>query len=270
VTVLASLLNPETLGVYSYVWQLQTDVSSQVFVTEWQPPDIRNPEHIATFFAPLFIVIVGLIYGRRPNLTELLFFLVFTIFGLMSSRNAIWFVLVSTPILAWSSVDAPVPTVRSAGRRSLNFAVIATVIVATLLLSPWIRPGLGLPRLRPYLVEPGTPVEAADFVAAQDLRGRIFHPQEYGDYLIWRLWPQHQVFFDGRVHLYSSDFVRRYFRIIAAENWEEELAGFGVEHIMLPAMDPKYEALLTAASSSSDWRKSYDDGAAVIFSRAQD
>src|SRR6185436_1212412 len=42
------------------------------------------------------------------------------------------------------------------------------------------------------------PEGAADFRLRHKIRGRIFISYAHGGYLMWRLWPEQQVFIDGR------------------------------------------------------------------------
>jgi tetratricopeptide (TPR) repeat protein len=42
------------------------------------------------------------------------------------------------------------------------------------------------------------PDGAASFIQSHRLAGRLFNSYEDGGYLIWRLWPEHRVFIDGR------------------------------------------------------------------------
>ena len=42
------------------------------------------------------------------------------------------------------------------------------------------------------------PVRAVDFIAEKSLPEPLFNPYEWGGYLIWRLYPDYQVFIDSR------------------------------------------------------------------------
>lgn len=270
-TALATLANPETWRVYDYVWQLQIDPASQSFVTEWQPPSIRQTADVLTFFGPFFIILVGLMYGRRPDLTELGFFLAFAVFGLGSTRNGIWLALVGTPLLAQQVASFATVPRRRAELGRLNVLLVIGLLFVTVLLSPWVRPRLGAPMVRPDLLEAGTPVGAMDFIADHDLAGHIFHPQDYGDYLIWRLWPRQRSFFDGRVHLYSADFVRTYFEALQSDDWEAVLAPFDIRYLLLPKPDPlaaqPSASLAERAAAAPNWVVLYEDDVSVLFAR---
>jgi hypothetical protein len=95
-----------------------------------------------------------------------------------------------------------------------------------------------------------------------DPGGRVFTNDEWGDYLIYRLYPAHKVFVDGRSDFYGDDFEAKYIDVLNVKyGWEKTLSGFGVDTILLPPSAP----LSGALKESSRWRVVYDDGIALVF-----
>ena len=91
---------------------------------------------------------------------------------------------------------------------------------------------------------------------------RIFTFDQWGDYLIYRLYPKTKVFMDGRSDFYGSTFNQQYLDVIALNyGWDKTLARFGVDTILMPPGTP----LAGALKESSHWRVVYDDGIAVVF-----
>jgi hypothetical protein len=71
---------------------------------------------------------------------------------------------------------------------------------------------------------------------------------------------------DGRSDFYGDDFEQKYIDILnVSEGWENTLAHFNVDTILMPPNTP----LAGALKQSSRWRKTYEDGVAVVFSQAQ-
>jgi len=286
-TTLACLLNPVGVRMLNLARELQANPSVQLFVAEWQIPDIHSPEMLLSFYAPLFMAIWAFIYSpRRLNLTELALFLAFSILGLQARRNSIWFVLVITPLLARHLVGVEatlglhkwlrrprmgtraVADGRVAHSRSWPaWLILAFLVAFTVVLSPWVRPRLGAARLRPQLVDKATPVGAMDYIAANHLMGNIFHPQEYGDYMIWRLWPQQRSFIDGRVHLFGEAFLQAYVLTFRDPNWEARLAQYDIRYLLLPRADADAAALLFSARSSAHWTLLYEDSVSVLLEK---
>ena len=292
-TLLATLANPETYRVYAYVAAVQRDRASQLLVAEWQAPQIEHLEGILIFFGPFFIALLVLLYAsQRLDLTELGLFLGFAVFALTARRNGIWFVLVATPIVArylptvrWRE---PVTSLRRLGivdrmmarlaarsrtavpvRYRLNAFIAGMLLLITGLLSPWVHPRLGIERLGTTLWEPKTPVGAMEFIAAHHLQGHIFHPQSYGDYLIWRLWPQQRSFFDGRVHLFGEAFVRNYLLTWHDRHWEERLEPYDIRYLLLSKDEETNAQMIESARASSHWRLLYEDEHSVLFEKVR-
>lgn len=288
---LATLLNPYGAQIYGYVRQLQQDPASQRYVTEWQPPVITSLEHVLIFFAPFFIVMLGLLYSATPlDLTELGLFVGFSIFALVSTRNGIWFAIAVAPIFVWHMqalrikplahlrrrLGLPEPPAPSSPRPRrenalLNWILVIVLVGVTILFSPWVRPHLANERLRPTLIDPVIPVEAIAYIDEADLRGNIFHVQDFGDYMIWRLWPEQRTFIDGRVHLYPADLVEDYIAALSARGWEAVMEKYDIAYIFLPKPtedNPDPVPLLDAVRQSREWRVLYEDEKSILFERA--
>jgi len=277
--ILASLLNPEGWRVYSYVWDVQTDPASQKLVMEWQSPTIREPRDMP-FFAAVFVGFLFFIYSAKRDLTNLMLFCTFAALGLASLRGIIWFALILPPILAAQLRELDLgplqrilePWGLQNGSRStptahpvLNLVLLVLLAGITLLLSPWVRPGLPIPRLSSELIDPLIPREAMEFIAQKGAQGHIFHSQEAGDYLIWRLYPQQHSFVDGRVHLYDVEFCRDYLRIWNGCGWEELLAQYDVQWVLLPQNEDANELLQQGLRKAREWEQIYEDDQAVLY-----
>jgi hypothetical protein len=287
--LLMSGLNPEGYGVFSYVRTVQNDPASQKLVTEWQSPSLRRLWDVP-FFAALFLNFLVFIYStKRLDFTELSLFCVFAWLGLTSVRQGIWFAMIMAPILAgqiasldlspllrtlsgflkgtgWTARESPAPRARAApGKKTtLNVLIAVIVIVITLLLSPWIRLRLPLPPLNYGLVDKKTPLDAVGFIQERHIQGHIFHPQHYGDYMIWSLYPGQKVFIDGRVHLYGEELCRDYIRILNAYDWENLLAKYQIQLLLLDKTEEE-QHLLGAVTNSDRWESIYEDELSVIY-----
>ena len=128
------------------------------------------------------------------------------------------------------------------------------------------------PRVYPTLKEktlwlPSTPVRAVDFIESASLQGNFFHPQTFGDFFLWRLWPQHRSFIDGRVHLFAYDFVVDYFAVLQDSDWEKRLDPYGIRYLFLSRSDPGDEGLYERAIASQNWNLLYVDDVAAVFEK---
>jgi hypothetical protein len=283
--VLATLVNPAGYNVYEYLRTVMADQASQQLVSEWQRPRINDPGGIVVFYLPLILTAAAFLFARsKPDLTELGVFAAFAVFGFMSLRNGPWFTIVAYPLFARyasggnlpgldrmrrflngaTSASPPRPAVRPS-HRPMNLVLACAAGFVLVLQTPWIRPAV----YHTSLVQEGTPVRAMDFIEEHQLAGNIFHPQMFGDYLIWRLWPEHKSFIDGRVHLFGLEFVNEYFSIYHDPDWERRLDKWNVRYLLLstlPGQDDSLQ-LAQAARHSSRWRTLYEDDVAVLLER---
>lgn len=290
---LATVVNPEGYRVYSSVMAVTMNPLSRSFVTEWQPPRF-DQVGVLGFYGPFFVALVVLLYAaRRPDLTELVLFLGFSVLALTSVRNSIWFVLVSTPIVARSvgtidarsvlqplrrfawidavarrAEDRVASGERAPARHTLNAVVATVLLVVTAAFSPWVRSSLS-PDGRLSLVDEATPVGALDYMQRHVLRGNVFAPETYGDYLVWRLWPAQRSFVDSRVHLfYQCPVVLDDYNAVCFDShWEERLARYAIQYLLLRKDELECRSMMDAARVSAGWRVLYEDDSSILLEK---
>jgi len=231
------------------------------------------------------------LYSRhRPDFTEVVLFVGFAIFALTALRNTVWFDLVAAPILArhlptidwrplldgllrfrrFSSLTRWLGTPKDrvlAPRSTLNTFIAGAAVIALVVVSPWVHPRL----YGTTLLDSNTPRGAMDYIDRHSLEGNIFHPQIYGDYLIWRLWPRQRSFFDGRVHCFADSFVHYYQRVFHDSHWEELLAGYDIRFLLLSKHkeQPDSRRMIDRAQGSAGWRVLYEDETSVLFEQVR-
>jgi hypothetical protein len=107
--------------------------------------------------------------------------------------------------------------------------------------------------------DPNTYPAAALATLRQAPGARVFTNDEWGDYLIWS---RRRVFVDGRSDFYGDDFEEKYLGVLNVKyGWEQTLARFGVDTILMPPDAP----LTGALKESSHWKVVYDDGISLVF-----
>jgi hypothetical protein len=91
---------------------------------------------------------------------------------------------------------------------------------------------------------------------------RVFTYDQWGDYLIYRLYPRSRVFVDGRSDFYGEDFETKLLEVLNVNyGWDQTLARFAVDTVLMPPTSP----LTGALKESCRWRVVYDDGVALVF-----
>ena len=288
-TLVATLVNPETFRIYAYVRAVATNPASQALVLEWQPPRINELAGIILFYGPFFITLLVLLgASRKPEFVDLALVLTFSILGLSAVRNGVWFALIAAPVLARYSATIDFSAVSSTMRRlrlgkavlnwlaprretaapiryRLNRQIAVLMLTIIVLVSPWVYPHLGNPAFGNTLWETSTPVGAMDYIQQRALQGNIFHPQIYGDYLIWRLCPEQRSFIDGRVHLFDASVVRDYRLAFNDSHWDERLARYEIRYLLLSKDEDENRMMIETAGASGAWRLLYEDSVSILF-----
>ena len=92
----------------------------------------------------------------------------------------------------------------------------------------------------------------------------IFAEDQWGDYLIYHLYPAKKVFIDGRSDFYGDKFGLGYLDVIGVKyDWQQTLDKYSIDTIVIA---PRF-ALASTLKISRDWRVVYDDGISVVFRR---
>jgi hypothetical protein len=277
VTCLATLVNPTGPGIYRYVTTIGNNAVVQQFASEWLPPSLTLA-FTWPFFAGLFLLLVALAYSRRRlSIHDLGLLLLFLVLSLRYLRMIPFWAIVLAPELAElvSKFDLALLLPRSAQRPGgatvrrelpmLNAALAVLLALGALVSVPQVRLLLsGAPAAT--LIDGYFPRDAGDYLAREAEPGaRLFNMSEWGGYLIWRLYPQAQVFVDGRIELYPAQVWDDYVRIAQTDSgWPELLQAYRVDYLVL---SKDRHGRLIAAAADADWPCIYEDGVAIIFAR---
>jgi len=276
----SSLVNPYFYHLHRHVIEYLGDPYQAQHIAEFLSVSFHHP--VAIFFE--FLLLTGgaaAVWNlSKGSYFEPILFLVWAHAALLASRNLPLFAIVATPMVA-AAIDAwlrrlPVLEIpewlKSASQKFLAIAAettetemlprlhlisaAAVLLVAALLYAP------APPRhFRPEY-DPASYPAGAIALLGQDPSARIFTYDQWGDYLIYRLYPKTRVFVDGRSDFYGEQFEQKYLDVMNVKyDWETTLGHFGIDTILLPPTMP----LAGALKESSRWRVVYDDGVALVF-----
>jgi hypothetical protein len=277
VTALATLVNPYTWNIYSYVAVATGDPTARALNIEWQPPTLYNGTGIL-FYANIAIVLAGLLLSRRAiRPTEVLLWLAFGGLALLSIRNVIWWGWVSAPGLALglaalagrlrpAAMEAGATPAPSREIPVLNWLLAGGLLIAALAATPlWRDPATALDK--------STPTAVARFLAdgtggtgdaPGPPPGPLFNYMEWGGYLEWVLYPQQQVFIDGRFEARRAQVWQDYLAISrGAATWSERLASYGVRTLVLNKVF--HADLIPLVQADPHWHPVYADAQAIVF-----
>jgi hypothetical protein len=141
--------------------------------------------------------------------------------------------------------------------RRLNGAPFAIVAIAALLLA------LRIPAAAARIGFPPDefPVAATAAIEKLPSDARLFAPDKYGGYLIYRFDGARKVYFDGRSDFYGAAFMKQYIELVEVRpGWQEILQSLHFTHALLPN---RYS--LGAALDQAGWKIIYKDSVCTLL-----
>ncbi len=274
-TLAITLINPQGLRILLYPFETVTMEASKGLISEWHSPNFQELQPRAALVCLVAWIVVTIYARRKPDLTELLLPLLFVIAGLGSQRHlplmaAVLLVFFCAMLrhvrpseilarpFAWQrrlpSQDGRQVTRAQAG--AVHLLVLAGMVLAAL---------AGALRMeREGETSKFVAHGAASYLLAHDISGRMLNDYDLGGYLIYRLWPRHKVFIDGRADLYGDDFLKAYFKVDrAGEGWQKTIDGEAIDILVFARETPLRQLLL----ASGEFREAYSDAHHAVLLR---
>jgi hypothetical protein len=281
---LASLANPYGYSLHVHLFEYLTGSFHFQHVVEFLPLNFQSP--VARYFEAILLLgtVAALWHAVRGRLTWALNLCVWAHLALLSARNIPLYALVAAPLVAAALGEmltalAAAPVASWARRAVQAFAGLSSRVATV---EAWPRTHaasfLALAAVAVLLYAPSSsPRFRAEYdphrypaAALSVLRGaekRIFTDDEWGDYLIYTLYPETKVYVDGRTDFYGERFETEYDGLMrAAHDWQARMDRFSIDTVLLPTTAP----LVGALKESRHWRPVYDDGLAIVFRLAQE
>ena len=219
----------------------------------------------------VFLVSVPLIlwYPKR-DLTAGIVLSVTAIMGFLHIRHILFFALAFGAYLPvvltefWESLKSDPEIVKRYSRFRMIGLTLIILIVCYAVGSSFFRFVSGTPfdlraSSRYY------PVGAVEVIKKYNLKGNILPYFEWGEYLLWTLYPDSKVGMDGRYEtVYKDEVCRDYFDFLfARENWRNFLNKYP-PHMVLVRSESKISSLL---ANDPDWSLAYAGEGSTLFLR---
>lgn len=260
--LLETLISAPSLGADS-------GVLFQLHNMDWRNTTFQaNPFFFYALTATALVVAAG---WRRLQPRDLFLLGGLALMGLKLERHTTFFYLGALALLP-AYIDDILARARSFSRK-LEFAGRGLLLLAALGSIFWFYPSALRENgfFKAGLREWHYPVEAADFVQKHDLPANLYNTYDWGGYLIWALYPEYRVFWDGRQD--SAQMFELGYHVMAAQpGWQQLLRRFGVQTVVTKAClidtGQRYP-IVDALAHSADWRLVFADESSMVFVRAQ-
>ncbi len=253
--LVGSLINPYGWQVHGHIIRYLLDQELLARVAEFQTFNFHTPG-AGQIALTLGLAAVGATLALRERRWDhALLLALFAVIALRSARGLPVLAVGLLPLAAASITQAlPWPQFH-------QYAANLRAIDARLPAWPAI-PAVAL-LLATLAGTPGFPAREfpVDAVRSIPPDARLFAPDKFGGYLIYRFQGSLPVFFDGRSDFYGLDFLKQYIRMVEVRpGWSGLFDQWRFTHALVAQ-----DAPLRAALEARGWRKVAEDQAAVLL-----
>jgi len=260
ICILATLANPNGIRIIIYPFQTLTSPSMQQFIQEWFSPDFHQLMWQPLAWLILALIGVGMISKKTISPTNILLTIVFGYAALISMRNIPFFALAAIPVLA-EQVGSLIKIRTMVQIPSRLSRLMVPVILSCIILITGLR-FTQIVQEQPKTETENFPKTAVDWLEKNAPTGNLFNSYNWGGYLIWRMYPQGQVYIDGRADVYGDAFIFNYLSIYnTAPGWEDKLNNQAIQTVLVESDAP----LANLLRQSPDWRIAFSDKLSTIF-----
>jgi len=274
----ATFVNPYTWRLHRHIFQFLSDKKLLDIIQEYQSISFHCPPAIF-FELMLFLAAAAAFWNLQAGrITPALLAFMWIHLALLSARNIPLFMMIAAPLAA-SWLQHLLTRLQPLRYLGTAFTTIAEICeeLKPLERAPraYLLSGLGTLALAGLFAtgakgfeaqfKPESfPVQAIPLVERSAAQ-RIFTYDQWGDYLIYRLYPKKRVFVDGRSDFFGMPIFDDAQHILNAQyDWRTQLRHFGIDMVLVRPDAP----VCTVLKISPDWTIRFDDGKVLIFEAA--
>jgi hypothetical protein len=284
---LATLVNPYGFQLHVHIYRYLTNRFLMDHINEFQSP---NFHYVAQkcFAGLLLLTLVALAMKKReagPARASQALIILFAVYsGLYASRNipvsSLLLILVIGPWLSQAMERLGDRRAGGLGFTSSRFLQRMEKIefslrghlwpIAMVVFTSWIAAHGGklgaTPLMDAHFDAKRFPVAAVNYLEAQnkDVQGPLVSPDDWGGYLIYRLYPRVRMVIDDRHDFYGEQFLKSYLKMVQAQpGWQDFLQQSRAHSLVVP----KDSALANLLAETAGWKAIYSDDVATIFVR---
>lgn len=193
----ATLLNPNGLESLTYSQTISQSVDV-LQIAEWKSLFyyIGGTWQSVAYLCLMVAVLAVYIFGKCKTVWLSGMLVGALALPIISIRHVGFF-----PFLAYLPLAAAVSTMLFSFERVKRILVPAAAVFLVLLCGYGVYRYATLTTLNHHVL----PERAADFIQEHTLEGNMFNTQPVGGWLMWKLWPERLVYYDGRNELYTGE-----------------------------------------------------------------
>jgi len=262
ITEVSLIINPYGIHMLTFLYKTLTFPRS---ISEWDPVALFDFSYISLKIFSL-VVIFSFFFSRDKNrYWEIGIIMISMLFAFLHQRHTPILAIFAAPFLS-EKISFIAQKISIFDRiASLHSQMILTAVVVLIIgyqlfntLDKHIKAGFNV------IVDPTLyPVSAIQFLMVNNLKGNLLVPFEWGEYAIWKLYPDNKVSIDGRFDtVYPKEVIDDHFNAINNEKaWNDLLDKYPTD-IILARRTPYSVKMIKA---QGDWVYIYSDKTSIIF-----
>lgn len=237
---------------------------------EYMPPNFQDPA-MWPFALMIFYGLLSLNSKKNLALRESLLMAGWMFMSLFSMRNIPLFAVITIPAFAsllhsqtsqinwFAGLNERIKNVES----QLKGGAWSTLAVILIGLALYRGVPLDTARQGNQYDPQAFPVDAITWLQANPQHGNMFNHFTWGGYILYKSWPEFQVFIDGQTDFYGEALTREYEDVISLSNgWRTILEKYDVDWAIIPTDSQLAEALI-----EQGWDVLYKDKTAVVLKK---
>jgi hypothetical protein len=291
--IAASCLNPNTYHLfYEYLTGLVVSFVREILpaarpagMGQWVGQTVLEYKPLTYFYKELgfrwlafYWVFTGLLYvvlfakywlRRSVDLTELLVVSFYVFFANYYARGLMFSLTVLPFFLGKSLLEMRLPGARYRIWPKVVAAALIAVTMSFFVQEYKMKSRTFMPGISPQWVSPWYPQSHVTFMKATKVKGPIYNYYTWGGFLIWELYPDYQVFVDGRA-LDNNVNITADLILKAAPGWQALLDSYKINAIITPVVYRESGHIIPLAVSLVDddrWNLVHLDLNSALFLR---
>ena len=267
--IVFSLINPNTYHALEMVITMPAYHSYANIEYESTVEFFRrfNEQSIILYWFIMIFTLIGIIISlKRADITQIMLLAGTGFFSFVQVRYVPFFLIAALPVVSrcYSKED-----IKKWGR-----ALVILVVLVAILFFTWNEiPNIENIYAGGWIDKRLFPVDAAEFIIANDIRGNMYNHFDWGGYLIWRLSPERKVFADGRS--LNDNIYWQSLAINMADakedagipRWKALLEAYGIRYIITTPFWVSGHAipLVNELMKDKDWILVFSDSNSMVF-----
>ena len=266
-TEAAVLINPYGYHLLGFLYET---LSAPRGISEWDSVTVFDLSYFRFKLLALLFFCSFLIKNQERKYWEAGIIIIAMLYAFMHQRHTPVFAIVVAPYLTENFSRMVQST--GAAEKTRSFSIYAMLNVFILLLVSYQIAFAGSKYMKAewnIIVDPAKyPVSAVLFLKQNGIKGDILVPFEWGEYAIWKLYPDSKVSIDGRFRtVYSEDVLNDHFAAAGDESRLKDLLEKYPADIILGRQNPLYQRLI---STQDRWVYVYSDPTSIVFVKESD